>query len=138
MLERVAAVILILLAGALVYKGFSALLVNRARKRVIDDPLLQTLKPNTPAIVYFTTPMCIPCRTQQQPALARLEAEMGEAVQIIKVDATENPETADRWGVFSVPTTFILNGAGQPQQVNYGVADVTKLRHQLERVTVNL
>ena len=59
---------------------------------------------------------------------------MGEAVQIIQVDATENPDAATRWHVQTVPTTFILDGQGQPKDVNHGVAGVKKLRQQLCQV----
>jgi thioredoxin 1 len=102
----------------------------------VTDPVLRCLKPNVPAIVYFTTPTCVPCRTQQQPALARLQTELGDHVQIVSIDAAENPDIADRWGVFSAPTTFVLDSQGKPRQVNHGVADADKLRRQIQAVAV--
>ena len=86
-----------------------------------------------PTIVYFTTPFCMPCKTQQQPALTQLRSEL-DHVQVVQIDATEQPDVADRWGVFSAPTTFILDTLGQPREVNHGVADVHKLRRQIEAV----
>jgi thiol-disulfide isomerase/thioredoxin len=98
-----------------------------------SDPILRRLEPGIPAIVYFTTPDCIPCRTQQQPALAQLTRTLGsEGVQIIKIDATQDPESADRWGVFSAPTTFIIDRHGKTRAVNHGVANADKLRRQLD------
>lgn len=132
MVERVVFSLALLIVGVLVYRGFTRYQLRHVAAGQVTDPVLQGLKPGIPAVVYFTTPMCIPCRTQQQPALARLQSELGDAVQIIKIDATENPDIADRWGVFSAPTTFILDGNGQPHDVNHGVADAGKLKRQLQ------
>jgi hypothetical protein len=70
--------------------------------------------------------------TQQQPALSRLQQELGTGIQIVKIDATEDSKAADRWGVFSAPTTFVLDGQKRVQNVNYGVADSFTLKRQLE------
>jgi hypothetical protein len=52
-------------------------------------------------------------------------------VHIIEVDAAEQPDDAKRWGVFTAPTTFVLNGQGAPHTVNHGVADARKLAQQI-------
>jgi thioredoxin-like negative regulator of GroEL len=95
------------------------------------DPILQDTQRGIPTIVYFTTPGCVPCKTQQQPALARLKANSDQPIQIIQIDAAEQPEVAQRWGVMTAPTTFVLDAQGKPRAVNYGVADEHKLRQQL-------
>lgn len=84
-----------------------------------------------PAILYFTTPDCVPCKTVQAPALETLQAQLGERLQVIKIDASERNDLADAWGVLSVPTTFIIDAQGQPRHVNNGVASAAKLRQQL-------
>jgi thioredoxin 1 len=95
------------------------------------DPLLLGTRSGVPTIVYFTTPNCAPCRYQQKPALAKLQEELGDGIQIIEVDAAEQPDDAKRWGVFTAPTTFILNAEGAPFTVNHGVADTRKLAQQV-------
>jgi thioredoxin-like negative regulator of GroEL len=105
--------------------------VRRAARIAPADPLLAALRPGVPAILYFTTPTCAPCKTRQRPALRALQMDLKDAVQVIEVDASEQPEAAMRWGVLSVPTTFILDRQGRPRQVNHGVADVDKLKRQL-------
>lgn len=132
MIERLVIAAVLLAAAFAAYGGFKHWNLRRAAASVGGDPILSGLKPGIPAIVYFTTPGCIPCRTQQQPALARVQAELGERVQIIQVNALEDTAAADRWGVFSAPTTFILDRQGQPLEVNHGVADAAKLRRQIE------
>ena len=131
MLERLLMVVAVTAIVVIVYQLYTRrqLSVVGANRHI--DPILQGLNPNIPAIIYFTTPSCLPCKTQQQPALHRLKTELGENVQIIQIDATEQPEAADRWGVLSAPTTFVLNAQGQPNAVNHGVADEYKLKRQL-------
>jgi thiol-disulfide isomerase/thioredoxin len=131
-------ILLILAAASVVtYQGFRRWQLWRVTRSAPRDPLLAHLRPGIPAIVYFTTPMCAPCKTQQRPALARLLAELGDhSVQVIEVDALAQPDVADRWGVLSVPTTFVLDPQGRPAQVNYGVAGTDKLRQQLQHVGV--
>ena len=134
MIERLMLTLVLLALGFAAYWAFRRYKVAQAAATASNDPILKTLRPGTPAIVYFTTPMCIPCRTQQQPALARLQEELGQGIQILKIDATEDSEAAERWGVFAAPTTFILDTTGQPRQVNHGVADSNKLKRQLSEV----
>lgn len=132
MIERL--IVLLLLSGAavLVYQGLRRWQVRRMAPFAPADPLLSARRPDVPAILYFTSPHCVPCKTQQRPALQRLLADLGENVQVIEVNALEQPDAADRWGVLSVPTTFILDRRGQPREINYGVTGVDKLKHQLQ------
>lgn len=90
------------------------------------------LRPGTPGIVYFWSEACAPCQLVQKPALAQLEAELGNAVQIIPINALQQPQIANEWGVFSVPTTFIVDKSGHPRHVNHGVAQAAQLRQQLQ------
>jgi thiol-disulfide isomerase/thioredoxin len=137
MIERVVVTLLLLVAGFVAYNGLRHYQVRRLASAVNFDPILRDLKPNVPTIVYFTTPTCIPCRTQQQPALTLLQRELGDDhIQIVKIDATEQPDAADRWGVFSAPTTFVLDRHGKPREVNHGVADADKLKRQLQATAV--
>jgi thiol-disulfide isomerase/thioredoxin len=132
MIERV--IVLAVVGGLAVpaYRGLRAAQVWRAARIAGGDPLLATLRPGIPAILYFTTPLCAPCQTQQRPALHALLDELGSAVQVIEVNALEQADAADRWGVLSVPTTFILDRQGHPRQINHGVAGTEKLKRQLQ------
>lgn len=82
-------------------------------------------------LVYFTTPTCVPCKTIQRPAIQDLSQLLGNALQVIEIDATEKPELASHWGVMSVPTTFLFDPKGQLRHINHGVTRAEKLLMQI-------
>jgi thiol-disulfide isomerase/thioredoxin len=134
MIERLVISIALFAVGFGLYVYLTRRQVKRLSTMSADtDSILHDLKPGIPAIVYFTTPHCIPCLTQQQPALAHVIDALGDDnIQIIKIDATENPDSADRWGVMAAPTTFIVDKLGTVKAVNHGVTDANKLQRQLQ------
>src|SRR5260370_2296009 len=77
-------------------------------------------------IVYVTGEGCTVCRTQQEPALAKLGA-----VRIDKVDAVADRTLADRFNVYTLPTTVVMSREGHALHVNYGYATAPKLERQL-------
>jgi thiol-disulfide isomerase/thioredoxin len=79
-----------------------------------------------PYIVYFTGEGCTVCRTHQEPALAKLGA-----VRIDKVDAVADRTLADRFNVYTLPTTVVMTPEGRALHVNYGYATAPKLERQL-------
>ena len=79
-----------------------------------------------PYILYFTGDSCTVCRTHQEPALAKL----GD-VRIEKVDAVAERTLADRFHVYTLPTTVVMASDGSALHVNYGYAPAPKLERQL-------
>ena len=79
-----------------------------------------------PYILYFTGDGCTICRTHQEPALAKLDS-----VRIDKVDAIAERELAERFSVYTLPTTVVMSSAGKALHVNYGYAPAPKLERQL-------
>jgi thioredoxin 1 len=127
----------LLIAIGLILLGVGGyFLVNRAMIKKANRAQLglEGLQPNTPAILYFTSPYCVPCKTTQRPALKRLLEKTGERVQLLQVDALEQPNLAESWGVLSVPTTFVIDSGGQVRRVNHGVTSTEKLLAQLTQV----
>jgi thioredoxin 1 len=115
--------------GAAAYWFVNQRLLARAKNNLFT--LFKKL-PNKPVIVYFTTPDCVPCKTIQRPALDQIRSLLGEKLQVIEIDASERPDLAQRWGVMSVPTTFLLDARGEARYVNNGVARVEKLMEQVQ------
>lgn len=58
------------------------------------------------ALIDFWAPWCGPCK-MQAPILDELEAEMGDKVSIFKLNVDDNPVTASKFGVMSIPTLMI-------------------------------
>ena len=137
MLERTEIAIALVIIGFLVYQVLRRYHIRKTSATSSQDPILKDLRPGIPAIVYFTTPGCVPCVTQQQPALQRLQTQLGDGIQVVQIDASENYDVANRWGVFSAPTTFVLDNSKQVRDVNYGVADTPKLLRQLNALRVS-
>ena len=79
-----------------------------------------------PYILYFTGDGCTVCRTHQEPALAKLSA-----VRVDKVDAIAERELAERFRVYTLPTTVVIASNGRALHVNYGYAPAPKLEAQL-------
>jgi thiol-disulfide isomerase/thioredoxin len=86
---------------------------------------------DSPWILYFTTPDCVPCKTIQRPALEKVKTTLGQQFQVVEVNAYEQPDMAKKWGVLSVPTTIILDARGTPRHVNFGATGAEKLFKQL-------
>jgi thioredoxin 1 len=119
-------------AGVLLYRLVSYLMVTRVQAKA--RPLVLARR-GIPAILYFTSPDCAPCRTIQRPALKTVQNRMGDRLQVIEVNTYEQPELAKEWGVLSLPTTFIIDADGVPRHVNYGVTPAAKLIEQVEKFT---
>lgn len=123
----------IIAAGAALYWLANRALLRRAQRNGASTPASLPFEPRgLPVILYFTTPECAPCRTVQRPALRRLQEHLGSRLEVVEVNAQERPDLASRWGVLSVPTTFIIDAQGQLRHVNHGVTRAEKLLQQIE------
>ncbi|HOE80329.1 MAG TPA: thioredoxin [Smithellaceae bacterium] len=69
----------------------------------------EVLKSDKPALVDFWAPWCGPCRAIG-PILEELAQEMGEKVDIVKVNVDENPNISAQYGIRSIPTLLIFKG----------------------------
>jgi thiol-disulfide isomerase/thioredoxin len=135
MIERAFIAGMLIALGVIIWIAWNRLSLRWLAAQTPRDPLLADVVPGVPVILYFTTPFfCAPCRTQQQPALHAIRDEWAGRVQIVQVDATADPAAADRWGVVSAPTTFVLDAARIPRYVNRGVASRDVLKEQLGSV----
>ncbi len=123
----------IIVLGLLLFRLISSMVLSRANG---SQHRPEGLLPGKPAILYFTTPECVPCKTVQRPALRRVQTRLGDRLQIIEIDASQQPELAKEWGVLSVPTTFLLDEKGVARHVNHGATTAEKLIEQMRKENI--
>jgi thiol-disulfide isomerase/thioredoxin len=119
----------IMAGGAGVYWLTNRLVLARARESARH---LEWPRPGKLVLLYFTTPTCAPCKTVQRPAIQSLLSHTGDQLEVVEIDASQQPELASKWGVLSVPTTFVIDAQGQPRYVNHGVTPAEKLLQQVQ------
>jgi thiol-disulfide isomerase/thioredoxin len=107
----------------------------RRQKGLVGQPLWRRLGvelDGRPTIVTFSTISCAACHQAQAPAVKAVAERV--PVRHVSVDASQQPHIARAFGVVTVPSTAILNRAGQLIRVNHGFAATDKLLGQLHNL----
>ena len=86
----------------------------------------QVLKSEVPVLVDFWAPRCVPC-LMVAPILEQIADERHGALTVAKLNTDENPETAMRYGIMSIPTLVVFHNGeaveGTVGAVPYGPLD---------------
>ncbi|MBN3929299.1 thioredoxin [Streptomyces verrucosisporus] len=67
------------------------------------------LKSDKPVLVDFWAAWCGPCR-QIAPSLEAISEEQADKLTIVKLNIDENPATAAKYGIMSIPTMSVYQG----------------------------
>ena len=83
---------------------------------VTDSNFEETLKKNKLAFVDFWANWCGPCRALA-PTIVELAQEYNGKVLIGKLDVDENPVTAQKFQVFSIPTMIVFKDGKEVERL---------------------
>lgn len=90
------------------------------------------LQAKIPVLVDFWAVWCGPCK-MQNPILEEVAKELEGKVIIAKLNVDENPETAGKYGVMSIPTLLIFQ-AGKIVKQMVGVQSKESLIEEFKKV----
>ena len=94
-----------------------------------DQIVLQAEKP---VLVDLWAPWCRPC-LMVAPILDELAEEYDNRVSFVKIDVDQNPKTAARYGIMSIPALLIFTN-GEPVSHIVGVRPKGELKRSLDAV----
>lgn len=98
----------------------------------VSDQSFQTeVEGNGTVLVDFWAPWCGPCK-MIAPVLEDLDKEVGTQLKIAKVNVDDNPQSASRFGVMSIPTLIVFKD-GQPVDKIVGFQSKDALKNVVNR-----
>ena len=105
-----------------------------AKPREVTDANFdqEVLKADKPVLVDFWAPWCGPCR-MVAPIVEELAEEYDGKVEFVKVNTDDNPNTAVKYGIRSIPTLLVFKD-GEPAGQIIGFRPKSDLKERLDAV----
>ena len=89
----------------------------------------EVMKSEQPVLVDFWAPWCGPCQ-MMGPIIDQLSTELSN-VKIGKLNVDENPDTASKYGILSIPTMMLFKD-GKPTAIKVGAEPKSQIQEWLE------
>ena len=126
--ERIIITGIIILIGVVAYSLFKQWHLHNIGQ-------LETAVAGNPTILYFQSDSCATCPTQSR-FLNQLNQAKNGRLTIQKINADQELETADKYRVFTLPTTILMDAKGNVRKINYGLTNTQKLDKQISELEI--
>lgn len=100
--------------------------------KILTDANFESTIGKGVSLVDFWAPWCGPCRVQG-PIVDEVADEMVSKASVCKLNIDENPGTARKYGIQSIPTILIFRD-GKPVQKFVGIKNKNTLINSLEKL----
>lgn len=94
--------------------------------------LVEVERSATPVLLDMWADWCGPCH-MLAPTIDQLATELSGRVKVAKLNIDENPGTANRFGVRSIPTLLVLKGGKEVDRL-VGVQPKQDIMRHLEKI----
>lgn len=84
---------------------------------ISDQNFEQSVQGNTPVLVDFWASWCGPCK-MLSPIIDELAEELSDKLVVGKLNVDENPKTAQKYGIMSIPTLLVFKNGQVVKQLN--------------------
>lgn len=127
-------IVVVAIAAAVILLGLASRLLARRRAAAqVGQPLPPDLRDRVPAgapsLLYFFGPHCASCRLQGQ-IVDGLEAQ---GVPALRINAAEEQDVADWFGILTVPTTVIVGADRSVREMLPGFQSSTSVEAALRQ-----
>jgi thioredoxin 1 len=95
-----------------------------------QDWEIEVLKADKPVLVDFWAEWCGPCR-RVSPIVEEIAGEKAGALKVLKLNVDDNPETARKYGVMSIPTLMLFTDGDERKRI-VGVRPKSALLSEVE------
>ena len=104
-----------------------------AKPQHVDDATFadEVIGSSEPTLVDFWAPWCAPCRLVGG-LLEEIAPQYAGRMRIVKLNVDENPQTAARFGIQSIPTMIIFKNGKAVDQI-VGAMPLQPLQARIER-----
>ncbi len=91
----------------------------------------EVLKSDKPVVIDFWAPWCGPCRLLS-PIIEEVSKEMTSKAKFCKINTDENPQTAGKYNIMSIPTVLLFKD-GEIASTSVGALPKEQFKRWLEK-----